>query len=104
MATEEEIKKLAYAIWEEEGRPEGKDKEHYFRARQILGQTPTRLLKPAALLPAFPAMLTIPAYCLKCHARRNIKNPRQVEMKNGRAAWQGTCPVCGSKMFRIHKA
>ena len=36
MATEQQIKELAYAIWEEEGRPEGKDVEHYFRARQIL--------------------------------------------------------------------
>jgi hypothetical protein len=36
MATEQQIKELAYAIWEEEGRPEGKDVEHYFRAQQIL--------------------------------------------------------------------
>jgi len=34
--TEQQIKDLAYAIWEEEGRPEGKDIEHYFQARQIL--------------------------------------------------------------------
>jgi len=34
--TEEQIKELAHAIWEQEGRPEGKDVEHYFRARQIL--------------------------------------------------------------------
>jgi hypothetical protein len=36
MVTEQQIKELAYTIWEEEGRPEGKDLEHYFRARQIL--------------------------------------------------------------------
>ena len=36
MVTEEQIKELAHAIWEQEGRPEGKDLEHYFRARQIL--------------------------------------------------------------------
>jgi hypothetical protein len=36
MATEEQIKNLAYAIWEQEGRPEGKHLEHYFRAKQIL--------------------------------------------------------------------
>ncbi len=44
MVTEEEIKKLAYEIWEQEGRPEGKDVEHYYHARQILEQqeaTPT---------------------------------------------------------------
>jgi hypothetical protein len=38
MATEQQIKELAYALWEEEGRPEGKDMEHYFRAKQILEQ------------------------------------------------------------------
>ncbi len=36
MATEEQIKDLAHAIWEQEGRPEGKHLEHYFRAKQIL--------------------------------------------------------------------
>ena len=36
MLTEEQIKELAHALWEEEGRPEGKDVEHYFRAKQIL--------------------------------------------------------------------
>jgi hypothetical protein len=36
MPTEEEIRKLAYSIWEEEGRPDGKDVEHYMRAKAIL--------------------------------------------------------------------
>jgi len=36
MVTEQQIKELAYAIWEEEGHPEGKDLEHYFHAKQIL--------------------------------------------------------------------
>jgi hypothetical protein len=36
MVTEEQIKELAHALWETEGRPEGKDVEHYFRAKQIL--------------------------------------------------------------------
>ena len=36
MPTEEQIKELAYAMWEQEGRPDGKDQEHYYRARQIL--------------------------------------------------------------------
>jgi hypothetical protein len=36
MVTEEQIKELAHAIWEQEGRPEGKDVEHYFRAKQIM--------------------------------------------------------------------
>jgi hypothetical protein len=36
MASEEQIKELAYAIWEQEGRPEGKDLDYYFRAKQML--------------------------------------------------------------------
>ena len=32
----EQIRDLAYAIWEQEGRPEGKHVEHFFRAKQIL--------------------------------------------------------------------
>jgi hypothetical protein len=36
MVTEEQIRELAYTIWEQEGRPEGKDLEYYFRAKQML--------------------------------------------------------------------
>jgi len=36
MATEEQIRALAYTIWEQEGCPEGKSEEHYYRAKQIL--------------------------------------------------------------------
>lgn len=41
------------------------------------------------------------AYCVKCRQKREIANPRQVTMANGRPAVQGTCPVCGTKLFRI---
>ena len=36
MATEEQIKQLAYSLWEREGQPEGRDVEHYFAAKQML--------------------------------------------------------------------
>ena len=36
MVTEEQIRALAYTIWEQEGRPHGKHEEHYLRAKQIL--------------------------------------------------------------------
>ena len=32
-----------------------------------------------------------------------IKDPQQITMKNGRPAIQGTCPDCGTKIFRIGK-
>jgi len=45
----------------------------------------------------------IQAYCVKCRAKREMRNARAITMKNGRPATQGVCPVCGSKMFRIMK-
>ena len=44
------------------------------------------------------------AYCMKCKTKREMQNPQQITMKNGRPASQGTCPVCGTKMFKIGKA
>ncbi|MGH2357723.1 MAG: DUF5679 domain-containing protein [Candidatus Limnocylindria bacterium] len=41
------------------------------------------------------------AYCVKCKAKRTMLNENRITMKNGKAATQGTCPVCGTKMFKI---
>ena len=41
------------------------------------------------------------AYCVKCKAKREMKDAQKITMKNGKPATQGTCPVCGTKMFRI---
>lgn len=47
----------------------------------------------------------VQAYCVKCKAKRDIKGPQEVSMKGKggveRRAMTGTCPVCGTKMFRI---
>jgi hypothetical protein len=47
----------------------------------------------------------IQGYCVKCKEKRDIKDANQVEMKGkggvARLAMTGTCPVCGTKMFRI---
>lgn len=47
------------------------------------------------------AAKTTTGYCMKCKAQRDIKNPKQITMKNGRPATQGTCSVCSTKMFKI---
>lgn len=44
------------------------------------------------------------AYCVKCKTKREIKDAVQVKMKNGKPATQGTCPQCGTKMFKIGAA
>lgn len=38
MPTEQQVKELAYSIWEREGRPHGKHLEHYYRALSTLRQ------------------------------------------------------------------
>ena len=44
------------------------------------------------------------AYCVKCRAKREMRDAKSITMKNGKPATQGTCPVCGTKMFRIGRA
>ncbi len=43
------------------------------------------------------------AYCMKCRKKVGIKNPRQITLKNNRPAVQGTCFLCGIKVFRVGK-
>jgi Zn finger protein HypA/HybF involved in hydrogenase expression len=49
-------------------------------------------------------MATI-GYCVKCKKKQEMKNEKEVAMKGKggvqRRAMTGTCPVCGTKMFRI---
>ena len=44
-------------------------------------------------------------YCVKCKEKREIKDEEEVAMKGKggvkRRALTGTCPVCGTKMYRI---
>ena len=58
MPSEEQIRKLAYAIWEQEGRPNGKDVEHYFHAKQILEQQEANVIQLGA--PPQPKELSAP--------------------------------------------
>jgi DNA-directed RNA polymerase subunit RPC12/RpoP len=45
----------------------------------------------------------VTAYCMKCRKKVEIKNPRQITLKNERPAVQGVCPTCGIKVFRVGK-
>jgi DNA polymerase II large subunit len=44
---------------------------------------------------------SIDAYCVKCRCKVEVKDPKEVKMKNGRPAISGKCPKCGTKVFRI---
>ena len=42
-------------------------------------------------------------YCVKCRASREMKDTKNITMKNGKPATQGTCPTYFTKIFRIGK-
>ena len=42
-------------------------------------------------------------YCVKCKEKRDMKDAKEITMKNGKPAVEGVCPVCGTKMFKIGK-
>ncbi len=41
------------------------------------------------------------AYCTKCRTKREINDPKEVTLANGRHALQGVSPVCGTKLTRL---
>ena len=41
------------------------------------------------------------AYCVKCKSKREMKDAKEVTMKNKRKALKGKCPECGTGMYRI---
>jgi len=43
------------------------------------------------------------AYCVKCRDKRDINDPVETQLKYGRPAMKGTCPECGTNVFRIGK-
>lgn len=45
----------------------------------------------------------VKAYCVKCKKSVEVKNPVKTKLKNGKPATKGSCPSCGTKVFRIGK-
>lgn len=41
------------------------------------------------------------AYCMKCKTKRTIENPEPTFTSRGTPATKGTCPVCGTGLFRM---
>ncbi|MGH2583117.1 MAG: type I DNA topoisomerase, partial [Anaerolineales bacterium] len=41
------------------------------------------------------------AYCVKCKTKREILNPQAEFTKSGAPGTRGTCPVCGTTLFRM---
>jgi DNA topoisomerase-1 len=43
----------------------------------------------------------IVAYCVRCREKREMQAPQAVYTESGTPGTRGTCPVCGTKMFRM---
>ncbi len=41
------------------------------------------------------------AYCVKCKAKKEMKDGKEVVTKNNRKMMKGKCPTCGTTMCRI---
>jgi Zn finger protein HypA/HybF involved in hydrogenase expression len=40
-------------------------------------------------------------WCMKCKAKKEIKDAQVTTMKNGRNALKGKCPDCNTGMYKI---
>ena len=40
-------------------------------------------------------------YCVKCKGKKTIVDGEEVTMKNGKKAYKGRCPDCGTVLYRI---
>ncbi len=45
--------------------------------------------------------MTLEAYCVKCKTKREIANPQPAYTSRGTPGVKGTCPVCGTTLFRM---
>jgi hypothetical protein len=48
--------------------------------------------------------INVEGYCLKDKRKVEMKDPHPITMKNGKPATVGTCPLCGTKIYRIGKS
>ena len=49
-------------------------------------------------------LAVVTGYCVyEKKKNREIKNPKQIKLKNGRPAIKGICASCGKQIFRIGK-
>ena len=48
--------------------------------------------------------MAVSGYCLKCKTSVDISEPQAITMKNGKPATKGSCPTCGTTIFKIGKA
>ncbi len=40
-------------------------------------------------------------YCINCKTLKEIEDPQDVTLKNGRKAYKGKCPDCGRTIYKL---
>lgn len=45
--------------------------------------------------------MAVQAYCMKCKAKKEMKDPVVGKTKNGKDITKGKCPDCGTTICRI---
>ena len=45
--------------------------------------------------------MAIEAYCMKCKAKKVMKDPKAGQTKNGKPIVKGVCPDCGTTICKI---
>jgi len=78
----------------------GRPSEGRFPGPSPLARAP-KTFKAARSNPGAGCIAMVQAYCVKCRAKREMKDAKKIKMKNGKPAMKGVCPKCGTKMFRI---
>lgn len=48
--------------------------------------------------------MAIEAYCVKCKAKKEMRDPVESLTKNGKPITKGKCPDCGTTICRIGAA
>src|SRR3972149_6285936 len=69
--------------------------------RSASSQNATPGARPGAQGARGGAVPMAQAYCVKDKMKVEVQNPQQITMKNGKPALSGTCPKCGTKVFKI---
>jgi hypothetical protein len=78
--------------------------DHAYRANRASTQASCLARRWVRASPEKGGGRGVEGYCVKCRAKKEIKDAKAVTMKNGRPATEGSCPTCGTKIFKIGKA
>jgi hypothetical protein len=74
MPTEERIRAIAYSLWEEEGRPDGRNLDHWLRASELVAAE-------AAAEPAVPPDTGEPSWLARKESAKETMQPSRYSRK-----------------------